>query len=113
MNKERKLIIAGNWKMNKTVAEALDLVRGLKLELTNVKEVDIVVCPAMPTPAFPHDQAPHQFPNPEPRHIDIDGRPFPYLDQLVWSGIATLPSLPATVTPVERSAAMRRDSCVA
>src|ERR1041385_5126514 len=45
MNKERKLIIAGNWKMNKTVAEALDLVRGLKIELTNVKEVDIVVCP--------------------------------------------------------------------
>jgi triosephosphate isomerase len=45
MNKERKLIIAGNWKMNKTVAEALDLVRGLKLELGNVKEVDIVVCP--------------------------------------------------------------------
>src|SRR3974377_506960 len=45
MNKERKLIIAGNWKMNKTVAEALDLVRGLKLELANVKEVDIVACP--------------------------------------------------------------------
>src|SRR5512147_501332 len=44
MNKERKLIVAGNWKMNKTVAEALDLVRGLKLELGNVKEVDIVVC---------------------------------------------------------------------
>jgi triosephosphate isomerase len=45
MQKERKLIIAGNWKMNKTVAEALDLVRLLKLELANVKEVDIVVCP--------------------------------------------------------------------
>src|SRR3974390_3541346 len=45
MNKERKLIIAGNWKMNKTVAEALALVNGLKLELANVKEVDIVVCP--------------------------------------------------------------------
>jgi triosephosphate isomerase len=45
MNKERKLIIAGNWKMNKTVAEALDLVRSLKIELANVKEVDIVVCP--------------------------------------------------------------------
>src|SRR5437660_8599549 len=45
MNKERKLIIAGNWKMNKTVAEALDLVRGLKLELAGVKEVDMVVCP--------------------------------------------------------------------
>jgi triosephosphate isomerase len=45
MNKERKLIIAGNWKMNKTVAEALDLVRNLKIELINVKEVDIIVCP--------------------------------------------------------------------
>ena len=45
MNKERKLIIAGNWKMNKTVAEALDLVRDLKLDLAGVKEVDMVVCP--------------------------------------------------------------------
>lgn len=45
MNKERKLIIAGNWKMNKTVAESLDLVRGLKIELANVKEVDMIVCP--------------------------------------------------------------------
>src|SRR5262245_26606552 len=45
MEKERKLIIAGNWKMNKTVAEALDLVNGLKRELANVKEVDLVVCP--------------------------------------------------------------------
>ena len=45
MDKERKLIIAGNWKMNKTVAEALDLVNGLKLELGQVKDVDIVVCP--------------------------------------------------------------------
>src|SRR5258708_26222570 len=48
MNKERKLIIAGNWKMNKTVAEALDLVRGLKIELASVKEADIVVCPPFP-----------------------------------------------------------------
>lgn len=31
--------------MNKTVAEALDLVRGLRVELGSVKEVDIVVCP--------------------------------------------------------------------
>jgi triosephosphate isomerase len=45
MNKERKLIIAGNWKMNKTVAEALALVGDLKLELANIREVDIVVCP--------------------------------------------------------------------
>src|SRR5438045_3085161 len=45
MDKERKLIIAGNWKMNKTVAEALDLVGDLKRALANIKEVDIVVCP--------------------------------------------------------------------
>jgi triosephosphate isomerase len=45
MDKERRLIIAGNWKMNKTVAEALDLVNGIKRELGSVKELDIVVCP--------------------------------------------------------------------
>jgi triosephosphate isomerase len=45
MNKERKLIIAGNWKMHKTAAEALSLVKGLKMELAHVKEVDMVVCP--------------------------------------------------------------------
>ena len=45
MNKERKLIIAGNWKMNKTVEEALALVRGLKIELSNCNDVDIVICP--------------------------------------------------------------------
>ena len=45
MNKERKLIIAGNWKMNKTVAEALALVEDLKRDLMGVKEVDIVIAP--------------------------------------------------------------------
>src|SRR4030095_15548326 len=45
MQKERKLIIAGNWKMNMTAAEALDLVQGLKRELADVKAVDLVVCP--------------------------------------------------------------------
>jgi triosephosphate isomerase len=45
MNKERKLIIAGNWKSNKTVAEALSLVEDLKRDLIGIKEVDIVVAP--------------------------------------------------------------------
>lgn len=45
MEKERKLIVAGNWKSNKTVAESLALVADLKRELAAVKEVDIVVCP--------------------------------------------------------------------
>jgi triosephosphate isomerase len=43
--KPRRLIIAGNWKMNKTVAEGLELVVKLKRELVAVKEIDIVVCP--------------------------------------------------------------------
>jgi triosephosphate isomerase len=33
MTKVRKLIIAGNWKMNKTVSESLDLVSGPKRKL--------------------------------------------------------------------------------
>lgn len=45
MTKDRKLIIAGNWKMNKSVAEACDLVTALKRDLANVKEVDLVACP--------------------------------------------------------------------
>lgn len=42
----RKTIIAGNWKMNKTVKEALELVDDLKRELRDIQDVDIVVCPA-------------------------------------------------------------------
>ena len=45
MEKERKLIVAGNWKMNKTVAESLDLANGLVRELKDVTEIDIAVCP--------------------------------------------------------------------
>ena len=42
----RKPIIAGNWKMNNTIKEAVELVNGLKRELSSVETVDIVVCPA-------------------------------------------------------------------
>lgn len=46
MEKARRLIIAGNWKSNKTNAEAIALVTELKRELHAIKEVDVVVCPA-------------------------------------------------------------------
>jgi len=46
MDKERKLIVAGNWKSNKTNSEAVALVTDLIRELAAVKEVDVVVCPA-------------------------------------------------------------------
>lgn len=38
-------LIAGNWKMNTTVAEALELVRAMKDELEKVISVEKVVCP--------------------------------------------------------------------
>ena len=41
----RKTIIAGNWKLNKTSREALQLVEELKRDLASVSGVDIVVCP--------------------------------------------------------------------
>ena len=41
----RKPIIAGNWKLNKTIQEAVDLAAALKEDLKDVTEVDIVVCP--------------------------------------------------------------------
>jgi len=41
----KKPFIAGNWKMYKTNKEALELVNGLKRELTDLEDADIVVCP--------------------------------------------------------------------
>jgi triosephosphate isomerase len=37
--------IAGNWKMNKTVGEAVDLVRELKASISGVKGVEVAVAP--------------------------------------------------------------------
>lgn len=41
----RKPFIAGNWKMNKTVAEAIELAAGLKEALNDVESIDLAVCP--------------------------------------------------------------------
>jgi len=45
----RKSIIAGNWKMNKTVAEARDLVSQILRELGDFQGVDVVLCPPFTT----------------------------------------------------------------
>jgi len=63
------------------------------------REWDVVLCPAMPTPAFPHDHSEPDY----ARHIDIDGKEYSYSDQLVWPGIATAPGLPATAAPIDHS----------
>jgi len=41
----RKTIIAGNWKMNKTVGEAISLVKELKNLLKDIDDREIVICP--------------------------------------------------------------------
>jgi triosephosphate isomerase len=41
----RKKIIAGNWKMNKTIPEAMDLIQKLIPLVKKVVDVEIVVCP--------------------------------------------------------------------
>jgi triosephosphate isomerase len=38
-------IIAGNWKMNKTITEAVELVQAMKRPLAGIAGVDRVVCP--------------------------------------------------------------------
>jgi amidase len=57
---------------------------------------DAVICPVMPTPAFPHDHSR----DPEKRRIKIDGKDYGYSDQLAWPGIANVTGLPATAIPV-------------
>lgn len=41
----RKKIVAGNWKMNMTTAEATALVNALKEDLANFRDVEVVLCP--------------------------------------------------------------------
>jgi triosephosphate isomerase len=41
----RRPILAGNWKMNMTIAEAVDFVRSIRRGLNDVKGADRVLCP--------------------------------------------------------------------
>lgn len=41
----RKPLMAGNWKMNKTVGEAVNMVKALKPAVTDVNDVEILLCP--------------------------------------------------------------------
>jgi amidase len=59
------------------------------------RDVDVILCPPMPTTAFPHDHSPQLT-----RQLDIDGKQVRYNDQVVWAAIATSVGLPATVAPI-------------
>src|SRR5262249_10322549 len=65
---------------------------------------DVVLCPIMPTVAFPHDHSGNG-----PGHIAqysrttlVDGQPVPYLNGLQWPGLITVANLPATAIPTGR-----------
>jgi amidase len=59
------------------------------------QDVDVVLCPPIPTVAFPHDHSPMRA-----RELDIDGKKVPYGNLLAWAGIATSNGLPATTMPI-------------
>jgi amidase len=65
---------------------------------------DVILCPIMPTVAFPHDRS-----GEGPGHIAqysrttlVDGRPVPYMNGLQWPGLVTVANLPATAIPTGR-----------
>ena len=45
MKKFRKKIVAGNWKMNKLLADSATLAQDVKVQLASCREVDVVLCP--------------------------------------------------------------------
>jgi amidase len=63
------------------------------------REWDVVLCPVLPTTAFPHDDRAM-----EERRIVVDGKPIAYTQQALWASLATLAGLPATALPIGRSA---------
>jgi amidase len=58
------------------------------------EEWDILICPQMATPAFPHDHS-----NFVERTITVDNIEQPYFQQLFWAGIVVNAYLPSTVFP--------------
>jgi triosephosphate isomerase len=51
----RTMFVAGNWKMNKTIAETRDLLSALKAGLNDLQGVDRVVCPPFVSLAAAHE----------------------------------------------------------
>ena len=58
------------------------------------EEWDLLICPQMATPAFPHDH--RDFGQ---RTIEVDNISQPYFRQVFWSGIVVNAYLPSTVFP--------------
>ncbi|MCC5812322.1 MAG: amidase [Ectothiorhodospiraceae bacterium] len=64
------------------------------------QDVDVVLAPVTHVPAFPHDHSSPQY----HRQLTVNGESGPYMNILVWAGLAGVVYLPSTVVPVARNA---------
>ncbi len=56
---------------------------------------DVLLCPVLSTPAFPHMSG-----SPQGRTLTVNGHEVPFENQLFWAGYGGLFYLPATVAPI-------------
>ena len=61
---------------------------------------DLLLCPVLPTAAFPHDQEGNIF----QRTIVVNGREVPYVHSVLWTGLIGVVGLPSAVPPIGRTA---------
>ena len=65
------------------------------------EEFDVLLCPVSMTLAFPHKTDDGHGPVPQlKRTLVVDGTLRPYLDNLMWPGLATIAHLPSTARPL-------------
>jgi len=62
---------------------------------------DLLLCPVLPVPAFPHD---HSEPMVD-RMIAVNGGQVPYLAAVQWPGLIGIMGLPSAVPPIGRTPA--------
>ena len=60
------------------------------------RDHDLLLCPVMPMPAFPHDHTGTIM----DRSLTINGRERPHVTTLSWTGLVGVSYLPSTVVPV-------------
>jgi amidase len=65
------------------------------------RRFDVLLTPVAATAAFLHDHNPDK----DARHVSVNGKALPYLDQIFWAGLASLCYLPATAAPIGLTAA--------
>ncbi len=63
------------------------------------EDYDVLLCPVMPVPAFPHQQAPSFL----ERELAIDGEMQSHVTLVTWAGLIGIVDLPSAVAPVGRT----------